>query len=171
MATTQECCEQYWTSPGDSTPQSSSYTAAYHPSWKLSKLDEIDMRETAGKVGTSSYVMYSCRPLHMDEQRQDDQFEPTYNSSGGVMVSMLDQQTYTSEFDSHWVSHSCGLVLHLSKKLSKLKKLCADTGCSPEDLPDAMDDREGWRERVRDIRADIVTWWWWWWIITLCKQL
>ena len=41
-------------------------------------------------------------------------------ASGGVMVSMLDEQTYTSEFDSHWVPHSCGLVLHLSKKLSKL---------------------------------------------------
>ena len=28
-----------------------------------------------------------------------------------------------------------------------------DTGCSPEDLPEAMNDREKWRERVRDIRA------------------
>ena len=25
--------------------------------------------------------MYSCRPLHTDEQRQDDQLEPTYNRS------------------------------------------------------------------------------------------
>ena len=25
--------------------------------------------------------MYSCGPLHIDEQRQDDQLEPTYNSS------------------------------------------------------------------------------------------
>ena len=24
---------------------------------------------------------YSCVPLHMDEQRQDDQLEPIYNSS------------------------------------------------------------------------------------------
>ena len=38
-------------------------------------------------------------------------------------------------------------------------QLCADTRCSLEDLPEAMDDREGWRERVRDIRADSVTWW------------
>ena len=43
-----------------------------------------------------------------------------------------------------------------------IQQLCVDTGCSPEDLPEAMDDREGWRERVRDIRADSVTWWWWW---------
>ena len=35
-------------------PQSSSYTATYHPSRKLSKLDEPDMQDTAGEVGTSS---------------------------------------------------------------------------------------------------------------------
>ena len=25
---------------------------------------------------------------------------------------------------------------------------CEDTGCSPEDLPEAMNDREKWRERI-----------------------
>ena len=38
-----------------------------------------------------------------------------------------------------------------------IQLLCADTGCSPDDLPEAMDDREGWRERVRVIRADGAT--------------
>ena len=41
-----------------------------------------------------------------------------------------------------------------------IQQLFADTGCSL-DLPEAMDDREGWWERVRDIRADGVTWWGW----------
>ena len=40
-----------------------------------------------------------------------------------------------------------------------IQQLCVDTGCSPEDLPEAIDDREGWREMVRDICADGVTWW------------
>ena len=44
-----------------------------------------------------------------------------------------------------------------------IQQLCADTGCSLQDLPEAMDDREGWRERVRDIHVDVATWWWWWW--------
>ena len=44
-----------------------------------------------------------------------------------------------------------------------IRQLCEDTGCSPEDLPEAMNDREKWRERVRDIRASGTTWWWWWW--------
>ena len=34
-----------------------------------------------------------------------------------------------------------------------IQQLCEDTGCSPEDLPKAMNDREKWRERVRDIRV------------------
>ena len=54
MATTQECCKQYWTSPGGNTPQSSSCMTTYHPSQKLSKLDELDMQDTAGEVGTNS---------------------------------------------------------------------------------------------------------------------
>ena len=41
-----------------------------------------------------------------------------------------------------------------------IQQLCEDTGCSPEDLPEAMNDREKWRERVRDIRACGTTWWW-----------
>ena len=32
MAITQECCEQYWTCPGDNTRQSSRCTTTYHPS-------------------------------------------------------------------------------------------------------------------------------------------
>ena len=34
-----------------------------------------------------------------------------------------------------------------------IQQLCEDTGCSPEDLPEAMNDREKWRERVGDIRV------------------
>ena len=44
-----------------------------------------------------------------------------------------------------------------------VQQLCTDTGCSLEDLPEEMEDREGWRERVKGIRADGATWWWWWW--------
>ena len=29
-----------------------------------------------------------------------------------------------------------------------IQQLCEDTGCSPEDLPEAMNDREKWRERI-----------------------
>ena len=44
-----------------------------------------------------------------------------------------------------------------------IQQLCEDTACNPEDLPEAMSNREKWRERFRDIRAGGTTWWWWWW--------
>ena len=44
-----------------------------------------------------------------------------------------------------------------------IQQLCEDTGCCPEDLPRAMNDKEEWQESVRDIRATSARWWWWWW--------
>ena len=46
-----------------------------------------------------------------------------------------------------------------------IQQLREDTGCCPEDLPRAMNDREEWRERVRDIRATSAIWWWWWQVL------
>ena len=40
-----------------------------------------------------------------------------------------------------------------------IQQLCDDTECRPEDLPEAMNDREKWRKRIRDIRASDTTWW------------
>ena len=79
-AITQECCKQYWTSPGSNTTQGTNYTATCLPSWKLYKLDEPDTHDTAGEARTNSSVMYSYGPPHMAKQKQDDQLERTYSS-------------------------------------------------------------------------------------------
>ena len=52
-----------------------------------------------------------------------------------------------------------------------MQQLCEDTGCCPEDLPRAMNDREEWRERVRDICATSAIWWWWWWHLNCVLML
>ena len=49
-----------------------------------------------------------------------------------------------------------------------IQQLCEDTECCPEDLLEAMNDREKWRERVSDIRATSMTWWWWYIYICVC---
>ena len=51
-----------------------------------------------------------------------------------------------------------------------IQQLCEDTGCSPEDLPEALNNREKWRERVRDIRASGTTWWWWYIYMQECVR-
>ena len=43
-----------------------------------------------------------------------------------------------------------------------LPQLCADTGCNPEDMQEVMDDKMGWWETVRKIRASSGTCCWWW---------
>ena len=62
---------------------------------------------TASKLTTGQT---SCKSIPQSQQAASD----------GVIVSKLDEQTYTSEFESYWVPHSYGLVPHLSKKLCKL---------------------------------------------------
>ena len=57
------------------------------------------------------------------------------------------------------------------------QQLCEDTGCSPGDLLEAMNNREGWQERVRNIHVDGKTRWWLmldnnaWNYITVYKQM
>ena len=75
--TTQECWEQYWTSPGDNTQRYANCTATCLPSWKLYRSDEPDTPDTAGEAKTSSYYY---GPPHMAKQKQDDQPELTFSS-------------------------------------------------------------------------------------------
>ena len=56
---------------------------------------------------------------------------------------------------------SCGWAKAGRPARTYIQQLCANMGCDLEGLPEAMNDREGWRERVRDIRADGATLWWW----------
>ena len=55
-------------------------------------------------------------------------------------------------------THGCARVGRPAR--TYIQQLCEDAGCNPEDLPEAMNDREKWRETVRDIRAGGATWWW-----------
>ena len=58
---------------------------------------------------------------------------------------------------------TCGWAKAGQPARTYIQQLCEDMGCSPEDLPEVMNDREKWQERVRDIRTSGTTWWWWWW--------
>ena len=50
------------------------------------------MQDTVGEVEMNSYVMYSSRPPHMDEQRQDVWLGPTCYSS--VLIQDVAMKTY-----------------------------------------------------------------------------
>ena len=44
-----------------------------------------------------------------------------------------------------------------------IQQLCVDRGYSLENLPGSMANRDGWRQRVREICSSSTTWRWWWW--------
>ena len=93
---------------------SSCCTATYLPSRKLSNLDETDMQDTAGDVGTSSYGT-----PHMAEQKQGDQLEPTYSSSVSILVQFASRlfSLYVL-VASMWCVHIPIIRLHIYPSLS-----------------------------------------------------
>ena len=55
------------------------------------------MQDIAGEV-----VMYSWGPLHMDEQRQDDQHEPAYSITEDLPKTMDDREVWRKRVrDNH----------------------------------------------------------------------
>ena len=118
-ATTQECWEQYWTSPGDNNPTRHQLYGHLPP---ITKTIQVRRARHAGHCWRSKDELVSDVLL----------WTPTY----GQAKAGRPARTY-------------------------IQQLCEDTGCNPEDLPEAMNDREKWREMVRDIRAGGTTWWWW----------
>ena len=120
----------------------------------------------------------------MDAQRQDDQLEPIYNNS------VLIQDVALKSFRELWTIETVGergseiSVLaawydddiflwspsHGRAKVGRpaktyIQQLYADTGCSLEDLPGVLDDRDSCWERVRKICDGGATWWWWFYLI------
>ena len=51
-----------------------------------------------------------------------------------------------------------GIAMVVQAATTYILQLCADRGCSLEDLPREMDDWHWWRERVRDIYVSSATW-------------
>ena len=60
------------------------------------------MQDTAREVGMNLWVIYTCVPLYMDKQRQDDQLELTYNSF--VLIQDVALKTY----QERWMIETVG---------------------------------------------------------------
>ena len=66
------------------------------------------------------------------------------------MFGRVEGQNITRPHEHLWTpSHRHASVGRLARTYQP--QLCTDTGCSLEDLPEAMDDRDGWRKRVSEM--------------------
>ena len=74
------------------------------------------------------------------------------------------KQFYLAWVHSFNVKNSYGRAKAGRPARTYIQQLCEDKECCPEDLPEAMNDREKRWERVRDIRATSTTWWWRWYL-------
>ena len=99
---------------------------------------------------------------------QNSSCTATYNPSG--KLSKLDEpdiwDTVGEVRTNSKVMYSCEPFTWTNKVRRPTRtyiQLSANTGCGLEDLPETMDDRDGWRERVKEVCASSATWWWWWW--------
>ena len=120
--------------------------------------------------------MYSYGPPHTAGQKQDDQHEHTFSSYVRIRDVALktSQRRWTIERSGERGSGISVLMARSRDELIRdvplwtptysrekagqpartyIQQFGEDKECSPEDLPEAMNDREKWRERVRDIRA------------------
>ena len=126
----------------------------------------LDANKTAGKK--------TLRQLHKNTASNIEQVleaTPTkqqlYSHLPGIMKTIQIRQTRHSEHcwrsrdelisDVLMWTPSHGRAKAGRPARNYIQQLCEDTGCSPEDLPEAIYDWKRWRERVRDIRADDTT--------------
>ena len=91
-------------------------------------------------------------PRHMNTSIHTHLLNVHYNIHISNYITILSVYSVTlAEMYSYGPPHMA--MQKQDDQHEHIQQLCEDTGCCPEDLPRAMNDREEWRERVRDIRA------------------
>ena len=111
--------------------------------WKSDLTDK--MKRSFFQAAVVSILLYGCTTWTLTK-RLEKKLDGNYTR---MMRAMLNKTP----------SHGWAKEGRLPR--TSIQQLCVDTGCSPEDLPEEMSDREVWRERARDIHADDRIWWWW----------
>ena len=123
--------------------------------WKSDLIDK--MKRSFFLAAVASILLYGCTAWTLTKRRE--------KKLDGNYTRML-RAILNKSWRQHPTRHQ--LYGHLPPITRRpawtyIQQQCEDTGCCPEDLPEAMNDWEKWRERVRDIRTTSTTWWWWWW--------
>ena len=123
-----------------------------------------------------SILLYGCTTWTLTKSMEKKRQHPTKQQLYGHLPYIMKtiQVRWTRHMGHSWRSRdelisdilpwtpSHGWAKAGQPARTYIQQLCADTGCSLEDQPEAVDDREGWYEKVRENCADGMTWWWWW---------
>ena len=94
------------------------------------------------------YQLYAhLPPISKAIQTRQAKYAGAGRRSKGELISDVHLQTH---------SHGRAMVGWLVR--TYLQQFCTNTGCSMENLPRPMDDRDEWQERVRETRASDTPW-------------
>ena len=105
-------------------------------------------------VLTASAVEHKIDIICIQEHRYTLTKDIKYHETGNGLTLISDVLLWTPTYGRAKIGRPARTYI---------QQLCEDTECISEDLPEAMNDRKKWRERVRDIYDSGTTWWWWWW--------
>ena len=112
--------------------------------WKSDLTDK--MKRSFFQASVVSILLYGCTTWTLTKS-MEKKLDGNFTRMLGAILNKSWRQHPTKQLV---YSH-----LPLVTKTIKIRRTRhAGHCCSPEDLPETMDDREGWRDRVRDIRAD-----------------
>ena len=132
--------------------------------WKSDLTDK--MKRSFFQAAVTSILLYGCTTWTLTK-RLEKKLDGNYRRMLRAILNKSWQQHSTRhQWDELIRDVLLWIPTHGRAKAGRpartyIQQLCEDTECCPEDLPRAMNDREEWRERVRDIRATSAIWWWW----------
>ena len=149
------------------------WTAIYMLSiiWKSDLTDK--MKRSFFQAAVVSILLYGCTTWTLNKQLEKKQYwtSPGGNTPQGTNYTatclssrklskldepdMLEKQGRVHKWCIPMAAYGRAKAVRPAR--TYIQQLCEDTGCRPEDLPEAMNDREKWRERVRDICASGTT--------------
>ena len=130
---------------------------------------EWHQNTTSKEKKSSTAITQECRELYWispgDNTQQNSSCTATYQPSRKLFK--LDEPRHCWKSKDELISNLLQRTpSHRWAKLGRpartyMQQPCGDTGCSLEDMPGAMNDRDRWWERVREIRVRCLTSWWW----------
>ena len=92
-----------------------------YPSYLVNRVVFFNERMTLEMEFHNRMQVWKINPEISKKESVTIDYPGQKDTSGGIMVSKLDQQTFTSEFEFHWVPYSFGLVPHQNKKLRQFQ--------------------------------------------------
>ena len=146
----------------------------------MSKSDLTDkMKRSFFQIAVISILLYGCTTW-MVTKLLENKLDSNYTRMLRAILNkswwqhLARQQLYghlpliTKTIQVRWTRHPGHCWRIRNELISEVLLWTPTYGWAKAGRPEAMNDKEKWWERVRDIHASGTTWWWWWCCCCCC---